>query len=448
LFFQAGVGINIESNRLSIAYLKASLKGLRLAAHAVSPLEKEDPVREKTEAIRRFVGEFLMKNRISSADIFLGIPRDLTILRYIELPIAVKENLRETLRYEMGKYVPLSVDEIYFDCQIIGEDKEANKLKILLIVVKKELIDPYLDLANRLGTGISGIEINSTAIANYLSYKPNTPNGDTCAVVCLGDEYLELDLVRKKFLNYSRCVEIDKKKGSLHSIILEELKLLRNALGQEQSRLEVVFCGIDADRIVELIREKEDTGLCPVKFSGTGIPSDVLAPAYGLALKGIQKLPMDINLLPVNLRKKAGRIGYYTMFVLAGLLILSILAWTGGGILHRKLVMDRLDSKIKRLGSEVAAVDRLQAGLKELEDRIDYVNALRQSHVPVLNILRDLSKEIPESAWIRRIAFSDKGVEIEGYANSASDLISLLEAAPLFKDVAFLSPITKGKDGK
>jgi general secretion pathway protein L len=157
---------------------------------------------------------------------------------------------------------------------------------------------------------------------------------------------------------------------------------------------------------------------------------------------------MDINLLPVNLRKKAGRIGYYTMFVLAGLLILSVLAWGGGSILHQKLVLNRLDSEIKRLGSEVATVDRLQAVLKELEDRIDYVNALRQSHVPVLNILRDLSKEIPESAWIRRIAFSDKGVEIEGYANSASELISLLEAAPLFKDVAFLSPITKGKDGK
>jgi len=448
LFFQAGVGINIESDRLSIAYLKASLKGLRLAAHAVYPLEKEDPVREKTEAIRKFVGEFLMKNRILSADIFLGIPRDLTILRYIELPIAVKENLRGTLRYEMEKYVPLSVEEIYFDCQIIEEDKEAGKLKILLIAVKKELIDPYIDLANHLGAGISGIEINSTAIANYLSYKPDTPNGDTFAIVCLGNEYLELNLVREKFLNYSRCMEIDEKEVGPHSLILRELRLLRKALGQEQGPLEVVFCGTDADSVIELIRESEDTGLCPVKLSGTGIPSDILAPAYGLALKGIQKLPTDINLLPVNLRKKAGRIGYYAMFVLSGLLILSILAWGGGGILHRKLVMNRLDSEIKRLGSEVAAVDRLQAGLKELEDRIDYVNALRRSREPVLNILRDLSREIPESAWVSRITFSDKGVEIDGYAASASDLISLLEAAPLFKDVAFLSPITKGKDGK
>ena len=101
--------------------------------------------------------------------------------------MAVKENLRGTLLYEMEKYVPLPVGDIYFDYQIIAEDKEANKLKILLVVVKKEFIDPYLDPENPLGAGISGIEINSTALANYLSYKPNTPNADTYAVVCLGE---------------------------------------------------------------------------------------------------------------------------------------------------------------------------------------------------------------------------------------------------------------------
>jgi Tfp pilus assembly protein PilN len=447
LYFQASVGIDIESDRVSLVYLKASLKGLCLAAHAIYPLEKEDP-EEKTAEIRKSVNEFLRKHRISSADIFVGIRRDLTILRYIELPLAVKENLRGTLQYEMEKYVPLPVSEIYFDCQIIAEDKEANKLTVLLIVVKKEFIDPYLDRDNRLGEGISGIEINSTALANYLSDKPNTPNADTYAIVCLGSEHLELSLIKKRFLHYSRYVKIDKRGGSLQCFVLEELELLRKTLGQEQGRLEVVFCGPDADNVVELLKEREDIGLHPLELSRTGIPSDVLAPAYGLALKGIQKVPMDINLLPVGLRKKVSKVGYYTMFVLAGLFILSILAWGGSNILHQKRVSDKFDSEIKQLGIEVADINRTQARLKELENKIDAINALRQRHVPVLSVLRDLSKEIPEGTWLDRLAFTDKGGEIEGYAGSASALIPLLAASPLLKDVAFLSPITKRTDGK
>lgn len=447
MYLQASVGINIESNRVSLVYLKRSLKGLFLAAHAVYPLAKEDP-EENTAEIRRFVNEFMEEHKISSADIFLGIRRDLTILRYIELPLAVKENLKGTLSYEMEKYVPLPVGDIYFDCQIIAEDKEANKLKVLLIVVRKELIDPYLDRENQFGAGISGIEINSTALVNFLSCKPNTPNGDACAIVCLGKEHLELSLIKKRLLNYSRHVKIDKKAGDLHGLVLEELELLRKTIGLEQGRLNVVLFGPAADSVVEMLKEREDIGLCPLELSRTGIPSDVLAPAYGLALKGIEKAPMEINLLPVGLRKKVSRIGYYTMFVLAGLAILSLLAWGGGSILHQKQVSDKFESELKQLGTEVASINQTQAKLKELENRIDAMNALRGRHVPVLSVLVDLSKDIPTGAWLERIAFTDKGGDIEGYADSASALIPLLAASPLLKDVAFLSPITKGKDGK
>jgi Tfp pilus assembly protein PilN len=447
LYFQASVGILIENNRISLVCLKRSFKGLSLAAHAIHPLKKENP-EEKTAEVRKFVNEFLREHRIASADIFLGIQRDLTVLRYIELPLAVKENLKGTLSYEMEKYVPFPVSDIYFDCQIIEEDKEANKLKVLLIGVKKEFIDPYLDRENPLGAGISGIEINSTALVNYFSYKPNTSNADTYAIACLGSEHLELSLVKKRLLNYSRHVKIDKKGSDPQCLALEELELLRKTIGPEQGRLEVVLCGPDADSIVERLKKREDIGLCAVDLSGTGIPSDLLAPAYGLALKGIQKAPMNINLLPVSLRKKVSKMGYYTMFVLSGLFILSILAWGGSNILHQKRVSDKLGGEIKQLGTEVAGINRTQEKIKELEAQIDAINTLRQRHLPVLSILLDLSKEIPEGAWLDRLALTDKGGDMDGHADSASALIPLLAASPLLKDAAFLSPITKGKDGK
>ena len=448
MYFQASVGINSEDNRVSLVYLKRSLKGVCLAAHAIYPIEKENP-EEKTAEIRKVVNAFLREHKIPAADIFLAIPRYLTILRYIELPVAVKENLRGSLLYEMEKYVPLPIGDIYFDCQIIAEDREANRLTVLLIAVKKELIDPYLDRENPLGAGISGIEINSTALANYLSYKPPAATADTYAIACLGGQHLELSLVKKGYLQYSRYVKIEKKdEGNLQSLILEALELVRKTPGLEQGRLEVVTCGADADRVVELLKDREDIGLRPLELTGTGIPSGVLAPAYGLALKGIQKVPVGINLLPVGLQKKVSKIGYYMMFVLAGLFFLSILAWGVSNILHQNRVSDKLNSEVKRLSAEVANINQTQAKLKELESKIDAINALRQRHIPALDVLRDLSKELPAGAWLDRLSFTDKGGEIEGYADSASALIPLLAASPLLKDVAFLSPITKGKDGK
>ena len=448
MLFQTGLGIDIQDNCVSIVYLKGSFKGVKLAAHAIHSLEKEGTVKEKLGIIARLVRDFMGKNRIPSTEIFLGVPRDTAILRYIELPLAVKENLREALRYEMEKYVPISSEDLYFDYQVLSEDKVNNRLKLLLIVVKKSLIDPYFDLRNRLDVGISGVEITSTAMANYFSCKPDTPKGDAYAFVYLRDGNLELNLVKERLLNYSKSVRVAETKGNLHSLILQELKPLREVLGQH-GRLEAAFCGPDTgNELLNRLREEGDLDVRPVDLSGTTVPSCVLIPAYGLALKGIQKAPMEINLLPVELRKKPSKVGCYTMFVLAGMVVLSVIAWGGGNIVRQKFDLNQLNVEIKRLDGEIANIERIQTKCKELEDLIDYLNAYRGGRMPTLNILKDLSLRIPEGAWVHKFDFSDKGVQIEGHADSASELIPLLETSPLFKDVAFLSPITKSKDGK
>lgn len=446
MYFQASVGINIESNRVSLVYLKSSLKGFFLAGQAIYSLEKDKP-EEKTAEVRRLVNEFLKTHKILSADIFLGIQRDLAILRYIELPLAVKENLRGTLLYEMEKYVPLPVDDIYFDFQIVSEDKAEGKMTVLLVAVKKELIDPYLNYENRLGAGVSGIEINSTALANYFSCKPGAPNADAYAFLSLEKEYLELGFVKKKLLNYSRHLKIDKMGDTPQSLVSKQLEMLRKTFGSQQGRLEVISCGSDGS-ISDLLKETGDIHFTFPDLSKEGLSSNLLMPAYGLALKKIRKTPMEINLLPARLRKKVSKSPYYAMYLLIVLLVVAILGWGGSNILHQRRVSNDLESELKRLGKQVAVINQTKERLKELEHKVDMLNTLRQRHVPVLNVLQELTRQIPEGAWLERLAITDKKGDMEGYADSASALIPLLAASPLLKDVAFLSPITKGKDGK
>ncbi|MDY6972851.1 MAG: PilN domain-containing protein, partial [Thermodesulfobacteriota bacterium] len=214
-------------------------------------------------------------------------------------------------------------------------------------------------------------------------------------------------------------------------------------------RLKVVLCGPDADieRLTPL-GEMANLDVRAVDLAGGGISSHALLPAYGLALNGLKKTPMDINLMPIELRKRPNKTGYYVMFVLGTLLILLVLAWGGGNILRQRLNLNRLNDEIKRLSIEISDLDRIQSRCNELESSIDFLNSLRGGRVPVLNVLRDLSERIPDTAWVRNFNFSFDGVQIEGHAESASELIPLLEGSPLFTDAAFQSTITKGKDGK
>ena len=432
-----------------MAYLKASFRTVKLAAQAVYSLPVDKSPEERLGIVKNMIRTFMTKNRIALTDIYLSIPRDLAMLRYIELPLAVKENFRGTLGYEMEKYIPFSADDVYFDGQIISEDKATGMLTVLLVAADKGAVAPYVDLCADLGVGISGMEICATALSGYFFHGGKAARGQALAVLYMADDVMEVDLFKDGLLHYSRHGATAENGNDIVAGVQRELDLLDKDLNDEEKPLSVLFCG---PREMAGFFKRQDKGdgveiHCP-DLSGEQVSLYELMPAYGVALKAIQKMPMNINLLPQGLRKKPGRAGYYAMLVLGGLLVLSLLSWGGGIILHKRLELDRLNTKIVQLGAKVAHVEKIRARCATFEEQIAYLSSLDDNHVPVLDILRDLSDIIPESAWVNRLSVSGKDVKIEGYADVASELIPLLEESPLFFDVAFVSAITKTKDGK
>ncbi|RLB85189.1 MAG: hypothetical protein DRH24_02830 [Deltaproteobacteria bacterium] len=452
MIFQSSLGINITDDLVSIVFLKNSFKGAEPKAHEVYNLEKERPLKERLNRVGDLVNDFMERYGIVSTNIFLGIPGELTILKEIEFPLVVKENLKETLAFEMEKYVPLSADDMYFDFQIISEDKKNNRLKVLVIVAKKKAIDPYFDLKDRISVGISGIETGSTAVADFFLHKNNAAE-NTFAIAYQKDKSLEINLIKKRFLIYSRRAEIAGDYDDTKNQIKEALKPLKAAAGKDDERIRLAFYGFDTDReIYNIIKEESGLYVNFIDFSeissNMGVPSPELVPAFGLALKGLCKVQMQMNLFPEKFRKRPNKILYYMMFVLIGLVILSAISWGGSNILHQRLLLNRLDTQISDLLTRVADIDQIRSELKKIEERIDYLNGLEKDYVSALDILKELSSNIPETAWVQSFSFKDKSITLDGYAEAASELIPVLETSPLFYDVVFLSTITKGKDGK
>ena len=444
MLFQTSLGVDIQEGALCLVCLKASSRDVQLVAHAVYPLEEGVADEEKAKGISELIQGFLRENRISPTSMFLGIPRNTAILRYLEFPIAVKENLRESLGYELEKHVPFNPEDVYFDFQIISEDKTVGRLQLLLVVVKKQTLAPILDLARRLNVGISGVEISSTALANYFFRRRE--KGNVMSFIHMRGGDLELGLVKDGMLWYSRHLSRNDK---LSAVISAALSRMRQDFVAGDDPLDMVFCGMETD--VPLLKALDGADGINIRLpdlSKAQIPSATVMTAYGLALKGIRKTSFNINLLPSGLRKKPSKFKFYAMFGLSLLMLLGGLAWGGGVFLQRQWALDRLEGEIQRLGSQLKKIERVKTEKQKIEDRIHYLNTLRRGGPPVLGVLKELSERIPEDAWVSRFNFSDKDVQIEGEATSASELIPLLEASPMFGGVAFLSAITRVRDGK
>ncbi len=381
MIFQDSIGIEVREDRVVMAWVRGTFRGVKLAAHTMYGLEQDRPLKERLGALNALLAEFRRENHIGTTDIFLGIPGNMVMFREIEFPLAVRENLRATLRYEMEKYVPVPVEDIWFDHQVVAENRAAGRLKVLLAVVKKKDMSPYLEFCRTVSGGVSGIGTSATAAFNALAY---------------GEDRTAPD-------------------GTVYTKITE---------GPET--------------------KADISGLLPA-----GISAPDIVPAFGLALRPLWQTPLCINLLPEEFRRRPNRTGYYMMGGLAIIVLLTGLAWGGSHILKQRMAVRELDAEMQRLASEVAETDRVQKEISNIEARLDRLESLTRDYVPRLDILRELTQIIPDTAWVQDFSISEKGGgRITGYAESASELIPLLESSALFQDVIFLSTTVKDRDGR
>ncbi len=116
-----------------------------------------------------------------------------------------------------------------------------------------------------------------------------------------------------------------------------------------------------------------------------------------------------------------------------------------------------LASQIWRDNSEIAVLDDLEktetaravAALRREEAntaQFQLLNALRsrKERVPTfVSLWNELTRVVPDGAWLGDIHQENQVLQISGFARSASDLLALLAASPLFTGVEFTGPVTR-----
>jgi general secretion pathway protein L len=421
-----------------------------LSGKAVWPIDPDVPLRQQAPQLASRIKEFFAASDLAGAGIYVGLPQEKILLKEIALPLAARENLGETIRYELDRYLPLPEEDLHLDLQIVGEDRDAGKLDVLLAAIKKADLSVYMDLAAAAGHGVSGIEPMVAGILNGLNVvRGLLPAAPFVLVTCDGRDMVIIANERRLL----RAVTVLPVDGGGARVRAERIRhavkaLLRTRASGEPVKL---LCGgptLDEGLLDALRGPDESLDWEPIDLERLPVPTWELLSAYGLALKTFGDVPVKLNLLPAELRKRPSRAGRYLMVALVVATVLTALGWIGSAAVHQRLVDRRLDAEMRRLSEQMQTVEQLHSEVETLERRIQLLEGLRRQGVPALDIIRELSQIIPSSAWIRELSVLGDRVIVDGYADSSSGLIPLLDASPRMTDVTFLSAITKGRDGK
>jgi general secretion pathway protein L len=457
----SSIGIDIKEDCLSMVHLQKSVRSMGLKHYDTIPLPSPDESKEKrVRIVIEGVNDFMKKVNVTIPKIFLSIPRKDVLLRYVTLPLTAKENLGQVLEYELERYVPFSLEEVYFDFQILKEREKT--LQILLIVVKREVIHSYLDLLSLTNLHPTSLEVGPCALFNAFMDSKEALDEGPHALIELRRNHWELALVMGGTLAYSRAYPWRDGMISHFLQVKDELQGVFSHISEQESSITedalypslkwVILNGMDADRgIMEEFLEQEEIpssiGLRPNSLRD--VPPDFysLAAAYGAALRGLKKVPIHINLIPRDLRKHLKRPSLIPTAILTSLILFLGLAWGSSVLIRERYQLRKLNAQVRELEPDISAVERMRTEISQLQRKVGVLENVKKEYPSQLDILRELTTIIPGNTWLNRFTYRKGKIQLEGYAPSASDLIALLEKSPLFRNVRFPAPITKTREG-
>jgi general secretion pathway protein L len=112
---------------------------------------------------------------------------------------------------------------------------------------------------------------------------------------------------------------------------------------------------------------------------------------------------------------------------------------------RQRATVAQLEAEVTAARAEAEEGLAMRDRLEQLTRSAQFLVADKNRQPLVVQVLDELTRLVPDQAYIIQFELRDQTVEIQGFAATASDLIAVLEQSPLFKAPQFRSPVTQDR---
>jgi general secretion pathway protein L len=445
MIFDSGLGIDFQKHHLILTHLKRAFGKIRLIDSGIHPLPPESQKEEREAQSISFINAFITKHQIHRNRVSISIPREKVVIRFITFPVATKENLRKVLEYEIPRFTPFEKGETYFDYQLLKEGKDG--LRLLVAFVKRAEVDYHLTLLKKVGIQPLSIQIPSVAALNLFFYHDGPKDGIPAILLDFDEPFVELNLLRER--EWVECLHLplpQEERAPRIVNLLQRMGLREDSLSK--STFFVYGSGTKETLLASLKATPPIRQVLPPPLHRLSIHKEVTNPSkiyasIGLPLRELTQTQFDLNLLPLEMRKKVKQFGKPLLLILTAIAFVLSVTWGMGIYQQYRNKWNAINAEIKKRKPEIDVVEKLQKQKNELGKEISEFEKIETGEPSKVEIMREMAQILPGTVWIWNLKFTGKEIEISGFADSASDLIPLLDKSPFFEKVEFMAPVTK-----
>ena len=216
------IGLDIGSSYIKIVQLKDTKGGYELELFDLLPLPPELIVDGAIIDSFRLIDslkELLRKTKIKTRDSVIGIAgHSSVIIKRLSLPEMSEEELSESIRFEAEQYVPFDIGEVNLDFQILGPKGEPGQMDVILVAVKKDIINEYVSVVKEAGFNPVIVDVNSFALENMYEINYEIEPDKNVAIVNIGASTINMNILKGGISVFTRDSAIG---SNLHTETLQ-----------------------------------------------------------------------------------------------------------------------------------------------------------------------------------------------------------------------------------
>jgi type IV pilus assembly protein PilM len=201
--FRAGkgtIGLDIGSSFIKVVQLKDIKGGYELELFDMLPLPPEIIVDGSIIDSFRLIDslkELIRKAKIKTKNAVIGIAgHSSVIIKRISLPEMSEEELSESIKFEAEQYVPFNIEDVNLDFQILGPKDEPGQMDVILVAVKKDIINEYVSAVREAVLNPVIVDVNPFALENMYEINYEIEPEKNVAIVNIGASTINMNVLK------------------------------------------------------------------------------------------------------------------------------------------------------------------------------------------------------------------------------------------------------------
>ena len=142
-------------------YLVVKLASVELPDNAIQNNMVVDP-KSVADVIRALIRD----NGVSAKQVIAAVPGRAVIMKKVQMPVQEEAELEANIEFEAQNVIPENLENVNLDHQVLTKTDDGNKMEVLLVAVKKEIVNSYTDAIEAAGLQPAVMDVDYFALEN------------------------------------------------------------------------------------------------------------------------------------------------------------------------------------------------------------------------------------------------------------------------------------------